>query len=134
MTAFEIRINGEKVCTAGLNEPGVVTSIVSWLRGVPKAKDAISSEHIDIRIGGLNSRTDTHLTWLTRTLQIGDEVKIKVLAKAKVDKPTRRKSSADMKALASKFRGKFKTMMSNQSSVPTLASGTSPARQEPRLR
>jgi hypothetical protein len=104
MTALEIRINGKKVCTAGINEPGVVTSIVSWMRGVPRGKETRAAERTHIYIGGLNSRTETHYTWLTRSLQIGDEVRIKVMAKAKVDKPTTRKSMAAIKAHAAKFR------------------------------
>jgi hypothetical protein len=104
MTAFEIRVNGKKVCTAGLSEPGVVSSIVSWVRGVPRGKGRRATERTHIHIGGLNSRTETHYTWLTRDLQIGDEVRIKVVAKAKADRPIARKSGAAIKALVAKFR------------------------------
>ena len=107
MTAFEICINGKRVCTAGLNEPGVVTSIVSWLRGVPRGKGPRSAERTDIRIGGLNSRTGAHFTWLNRSLRVRDEVKIRVVVKTKVDKATDRKSSAANEALAAKFRNRL---------------------------
>lgn len=104
MTAFEIRINGKKVCTVGLNEPGVVSTIVSWLRGVQRKKGSRTAERTDIRIGGLNSRTETHYTWLTRGLRVGDEVKLNVVTKKKVDRPATRRSSAKVKALVAKVR------------------------------
>jgi hypothetical protein len=104
MTAFEIRINGKKVCTVGIDEPGVVSSIVSWMQGAPREKGPGTPERIDIRIGGLNSRTETHYTWLTRGLRVGDEVKINVVTKTKVDRAATRRSSAKVKALVAKFR------------------------------
>lgn len=107
MTAFEICINGKKFCTAGLDEPGVVTSILSWVRADPKGRDTVPVDRLDFRIAGLRTRTETHLTWRNRDLCIGDEVNIKILAKAKVDRPTRKRSSAEMNALAAKFKHKF---------------------------
>jgi alpha-galactosidase/6-phospho-beta-glucosidase family protein len=133
MTAFEISVNGKKVCTAGLNEVGVVSSVVTWVRGAPKNEGTSPVERVDLRVAGLNSRTETHLTWLTRSLQVGDEVKIKVLAKTKADKPASRKSNSEMKELAAKFKARFqKQLMSNQSKDPTPATVTPVARQPPR--
>jgi hypothetical protein len=104
MNAFEIRINDKKVCTVGIDEPGVVSTIVSWMRSVPRGKGTRATERTHIHIGGLNSRTETHYTWLTRDLRIGDEVKINLVTKTKVDRPASRRSSAKVKALVAKFR------------------------------
>jgi hypothetical protein len=63
--------------------------------------------------------TKMHLTWLTRVLNVGDEVTITIVERAKVDSPTSRKSSAQVKAMAAKFQRRMeKKKVSNQSKEP----------------
>jgi hypothetical protein len=46
-------------------------------------------------VGGLTSRSDEDIQWLQRELQRGDEVTIRIIDAAKVDKPkTRRRLRA----------------------------------------
>jgi hypothetical protein len=89
MTAFEIYLNGRKVCTAGLNGAGVVMPTITWFLGEgPRRK---RSEELAFHVSGLVSRTRTHLTWAHRPLKIGDEVRIVVAKKSKVDAPKKKR-------------------------------------------
>jgi hypothetical protein len=67
MLAFEIHLNGKKVCTAGVDEAGVLTTTVTWVlgdgEGLPKGV-----EELEMQVRGLVSRTDEHLEWLARQL------------------------------------------------------------------
>ena len=80
MTAFEIHLNGQEKCVAGLNEAGVVVSAITWVRGK-------NGEDLSFRVGGLVSRTKKHVHWLQRPLKAGDEVRIVVVEKARADRP-----------------------------------------------
>ena len=95
MRAFEIYLNGRKLCTAGLGEAGVVTSAITWVRG-PNPKEP---EGMDFRVGGLVSRTNTFIDWMHRRLREGDEVRVLVCQKTKVSKPkkTRTESATSKK-------------------------------------
>ncbi len=87
MTAFEIHLNGRKMCTAGINEAGVVVPTITWAsRGTNK-----NDEDLEFRVGGLISRTKTHVDWFHRMLKTGDEVKIVVVETKKVDRPKKKR-------------------------------------------
>jgi hypothetical protein len=87
MITFAIAVNGEKLSTAGLDGPGVVTSAVTWVRGEPKKKGGVAIDYLHFRVGGLISRTGTHVLWLKRDLKVGDEVRITVIENKRADKP-----------------------------------------------
>lgn len=91
MTAFEIYLNGRKKCAVGIKEAGVVVSNVTWVRGNSKKKEA---EDLYFRVSGLISRTHTHVDWFQQHLKTGDEVKIVVVEKAKVDRPKKRRTES----------------------------------------
>ena len=72
-----------------------MTSALTWVeRADPK-----EPEGIELRVGGLVSRTHTFVEWTTRRLKEGDEVKMIVTDKPKASKPknTRTESEADKK-------------------------------------
>ena len=118
MLTFEDHLNGKKVCTAGIGEPGVLTSIVTWVlgdgQGRPKGK-----EELDIRVGGLVSRTEEHLDWLTRRLRRGDEISIRIIEASAPDRarrsrpesPTERRKREEwyVRRMARQFGWKIKT-------------------------
>jgi len=91
MTAFEVSLNGRKKCTAGVNEAGVVVSAITWARGDGRKR---VFEDLDFRVSGLISRTHTHVDWFHRQLKAGDEVKIVVVEKAKIDRPKKRRTES----------------------------------------
>jgi hypothetical protein len=89
MIAYKVSINGKRACVAGMDEAGVVVSSITWVRGVPATAGSKAPEHLAMRIGGLRSRTGTHVTWLARQLGRGDSVHLDVVDVPKVDRPKR---------------------------------------------
>lgn len=95
MKCFEITINGEKVCTAGVGDDGVLNSIVSFVRRNNQDETAGSQtnevyESLDIRVGGIANRDagEMHnLEWLQRDLNVGDEIVIKIIEASSCDDP-----------------------------------------------
>jgi hypothetical protein len=83
MKAFHVYINGERVCLAGIGDHGVLTAIASLVV-------APDREEMDLSVGGLISPVKEHLNWTNRHLRVGDEIKIKIIERASVDKPKRR--------------------------------------------
>jgi hypothetical protein len=81
MIAFEVHINGKKICTAGLDSPGVVSQVLNWVKG-PKGKP-----YMEFRIGGLVSKTSTNIGWDSRKMKVGDDVRIVLVETKKADKP-----------------------------------------------
>lgn len=90
MLAFELQLNGKKICTAGIGEPGVLTSFITWVLGDGGSRQK-GREEMFVRLGGLVSRTNQHLDWLRRPLRRGDEVSIRVVEVDVVDTPKRQR-------------------------------------------
>jgi hypothetical protein len=86
MIAFEIYINGKKKCTAGIAGPCVLTAALSWvLRN--HAERRLKRKELHFGVGGLVSRSDQFLDWFQGNLQPGDEVTVRIVEAARVDKP-----------------------------------------------
>lgn len=86
MIGFEIWLNGERICTAGIDQIGSLNAIVTWA----KRSDSTSDEELKLYLGGLAcdpEGNDIYLKWLYRNLQINDEIKIKIVKTEQVDKP-----------------------------------------------
>ncbi|HZI88194.1 MAG TPA: hypothetical protein VFD48_15280 [Pyrinomonadaceae bacterium] len=71
MLRFEVEINGERSCLAGVAEFGVLTAILSWVK-IPEmiAKEGEEARKLDLHVGGLteNNGGEAHVTWLNRDL------------------------------------------------------------------
>ena len=83
MRAFEVHLNGEKVCVAGIGDHGVLNAMVDHVIS------GIGNE-LHFRVGGLISETDEHVTWVNQKLKVGDEVQVKVIEAAEIDEPQER--------------------------------------------
>jgi hypothetical protein len=84
MRAFEIRLNGEKLCLAGIGDDGVLSAIVNWVTGRQAA-------YLFLHVGGLVSPVDEHVTWIRqKKLNVGDSVQIKIVEASSVDVPVKR--------------------------------------------
>jgi hypothetical protein len=78
MTAFEVFLNGQRLCLAGVAD-GVVTVIAN-------AVDSRGERWVSV--GGLEG--DSHLGWVDETpLKSGDELRIRVVESDHVDAPVR---------------------------------------------
>jgi hypothetical protein len=90
MIAFEVRLNGRKICTAGVGKLGVLTTCVSWRGPQPYQRGGPSvAEYLRLDVGGL-AQSGEQLRWLERKLKRGDLLDIKVVEVACADEPWRR--------------------------------------------
>jgi len=90
MLAFEIHMNGKRICIAGIGEPGVLSAILHWIGSAPRKGARKADEHASIRVGGLIGSIEEHVTWVRRDLRRGDEVVIRVIETECADKPRER--------------------------------------------
>ena len=85
MLAFEVYINGKKRCIAGIRGPCALTAALCWVVREPGSR--LKRRELTFGVAGLASRSDEDLQWLQREVQPGDEVTIRIIETAKVDKP-----------------------------------------------
>ena len=107
MIAFEVHLNGKKLCTAGLEEFGDLCAQLNWRRG-PHVRMETAFEHqfelAELLVAGVNVRYKNKkaprlkpgfayaesLEWTRHKFKQGDEIKIRVVEVAAVDKPRKR--------------------------------------------
>ena len=88
MRAFEVYLNGGRLCVAGLGS-GMLMATLCDFRG----------KEIHFRIAGLLDGTEEHLRWTFRHLNVGDEVRITIVAADSVDEPVTRERHDPQKQL-----------------------------------
>jgi len=84
--AFEVSLNGNRVCTAGIEGGGVVALTVNYVSGG-------YGDELFFNIGGLVTAAQEHLLWDGGKLNVGDELHVKVVDTVAVDEPTTRYSA-----------------------------------------
>jgi hypothetical protein len=71
--AFEVDLKGRRLCAAGLRgKSGVLSAILS-------AVDRSDRIEIEFAVGGMERGAREHLTWLRRSLAIGDELTLRIV-------------------------------------------------------
>ena len=96
MRAFKVTLNGKKLCLAGVGERGVLTAIVDWV-----AQDR--GEELSLQVGGLAN--EAHLKWTRqKRLRVGDEIRVKIVEAASVDKPVKKRPIDPTETLRAKKR------------------------------
>ena len=99
MIAFEISIDGQKACTAGVAPSGVTSVIANWIRRPrrdPVSGEAINhsfEEELTLDVGGLTHDPDgasVHLTWLRQPLRPGQRITVAVVDTEAADPPKQR--------------------------------------------
>jgi hypothetical protein len=102
MIAFEIEINGKKLCTAGIDAKfGVLTSILSWAKRdvghiSDEAKAKLLEEELKLTVGGhISYGKDDYenVQWSGRELKPGDQIEIKIIETDEADEPKTKKRS-----------------------------------------
>lgn len=96
MIAFEIKVNGQSLGTAGANDLSVLTAIIGAVGKLgPNSTGAHQREehyNIELTVGGLTSRadgsTDEHLEWITQALKTGDVITVTLVKVDVADAPT----------------------------------------------
>ena len=99
---FEVSINGEKVCTAGIRDYGVLSTTVTRVKRNPSQVDPSKlrnssledflEELTEINVTGLDSNDSAgphgnHVSWIKQALKAGDEVVIRILPPGEADAP-----------------------------------------------
>ena|ERR1700720_807373 len=91
MTCFQVEVNGERVCVAGLGEFGVLTATLSWVRNRHQSSTTTeAAAEIAFNVGGLTdseSRVDEFVDWVRKGLSVGDEVRITIVDVTDCDEP-----------------------------------------------
>jgi hypothetical protein len=90
---LEILINGKSAHIIGMEDFGVLSVVVDWIRRDPATKpnDSTAAEWernaVDLHTGGLDSRRNQHVSWHDCQLKVGDEVTVRVLPPGDYDQP-----------------------------------------------
>jgi len=123
MPVFDVYLNGKKVSTAGVGDLGVLAAHVTWARRkgehtLAKQPESVEEE-LSLYVGGLITTTGEHVRWVDRPLKNGDEVRIRIIEDAPVDRPRsreRRNRSKELrlqkryvKEMAKRFGWKIQT-------------------------
>jgi len=103
MIAFEVTLNGKRVCVAGAEDLAVLSAGITasgklGAKTVPARPDDLDGD-VFYSVGGLTSRRDpkrdVHMRWKSVVpLQVGDIVQVKIIRTDKVDPPKSRKKAA----------------------------------------
>lgn len=103
MIAFEVKLNGKRICIAGAEDLAVLhTNVVAagtlGAKTVP-ARPGDTKNDLFYSVSGLTRRSDSkkdvHLNWKSiAPLKVGDVIQVKVLEVKKADPPKARKKAA----------------------------------------
>lgn len=78
MLAFEVHVNGRKLCVAGCES--VLSAGVTWAGHDP--------DQVQLHVGGLNTGDESpHASWETPSLSIGDSITIRIVDVPSHDPP-----------------------------------------------
>jgi hypothetical protein len=96
MIAFEVFLNGKKVCTAGVGDLGVLTAMLTWVRREDKNTEIRESRNVEeeltLNVGGFVSSKHEHVCWSESKLTVGDDVCVRVVDLESVDLPRDRRA------------------------------------------
>src|SRR5258708_40208965 len=72
MRAFEVFLNGKRLCVAGVGKAGVLTTIIDQVSG---HRDR---HRLHLHVGGLNGANE-FVTWWTQALRVNDVISLKII-------------------------------------------------------
>ena len=96
MIAFEIFLNGEKICTAGVDaDYGMLTAMLAWVKRdvgqLPaEVRSDVSAEDLKMTISGqksLGANDLENLQWPGVALKPGDDIHIRIVDAGRIDPP-----------------------------------------------
>ena len=113
MIAFNVYLNGKKVCTAGMPDDGVLSADVTWVRR-PEERKLSKREESTLVVGGMITPVEEYVRWVdNHPVRVGDEVRIKIVDAESVDRPHIRKRkdpAADLRRQKQYVRDMAKTL------------------------
>jgi hypothetical protein len=94
MIAYEVVVNGESLCTAGINELGVLTAMIAWVhrreQRNPETGESYPTTEFTLDVGAFASESGEHRNWIKESLKVGDRIEINVRDLSTVDEPASR--------------------------------------------
>jgi hypothetical protein len=95
MIAFQVGLNGMPICTAGIEDVGVLTSVLTWARRRASGHDHPGvEEELMFEVSALDSRDpkeSEHLKWLSESLRVGDSISIRIVEVEAAHTPVERR-------------------------------------------
>ena len=90
MRVFDVFVNDQRLCRAGVGRYGVLDTIVSWAKLTGQAaaearRRNAPVEELRLHVGGLNR--NTHYRWVQRALRVDDRISVTVGSARSPDKP-----------------------------------------------
>ena len=74
MIAFDIYLNDQKLCRAGIGDSGVLSAIVTW--AATTMPTGTRNESLFLNMGGLINPEGNHVSWINQKgLTVGDRIK-----------------------------------------------------------
>src|SRR5262245_54264934 len=91
MRVFDVFVNDEKLCRAGVGVDGVLATSVTWVKLTGEAAEEARRsnapvEETRLHVGGLSN--DTHQRWVQRMLTVGDRVTVAIASARNADAPS----------------------------------------------
>jgi C-terminal processing protease CtpA/Prc len=90
MIVFDVFLNGDKLCRAGV-ESGVTSTIITWVGGQPAETPGAQESDLFLSVGGLYHSSDpstSHPRWVEhRELKPGDELVVQIAEASASDDP-----------------------------------------------
>jgi hypothetical protein len=94
MIAFEIYLNDQKLCRAGIGDSGVLSAIVNW--SAATMATGIRNESLFLNMGGLVNPEGKHVSWINqKPLAVGDKIQVNIVEADSVDEYQRRDPADD---------------------------------------
>ena len=87
MKAFVVSVNGKRVCTAGVGAKGVLSACIDWTGGY---SERYPDNEPGLNVGGIDGRTDEHVTWAVPALKVGHTVTVEIVEADCADPETER--------------------------------------------
>lgn len=95
---FEVLVDGQQRCIAGIDGHGVLTLIAKWVKRNPDAEpgnEAWARQRLILSVGGHRSQTDDFVDWVKEDIAVGNEITIRILGPGEFDKPQARYDTVD---------------------------------------
>jgi hypothetical protein len=98
MRAFDVSLNGKKLCRAGIGDDGVLTTVLSWVTSK-------GAGDLFLEVGGLVSPVEEHISWVNqKLLDVGDTIQVTVVEAESVDEPTNKPRPSEAELLKARKR------------------------------
>jgi len=89
MIAFEIQLNNQKLCRAGIGDSGVLSAIVT--RAATTTATGTRNESLFLDVGGLITPEGKHVSWINqKNLVVGDKIQVSIVEADSVDEHRKR--------------------------------------------